>query len=127
MEDRKKLKYSRDHEWIHAEEDCAMVGITHYAQLQLGDIVYVEIPNTGLNLQRGDVICALESVKTAADIYSPVSGIIEEANLALDLNPEIINESPYEAWIVRIRMSDLSELDDLMDEADYAAFTAKEE
>ncbi|MFO7637140.1 MAG: glycine cleavage system protein GcvH [Clostridia bacterium] len=120
------LKYSREHEWVKVEGSTAYVGVTNYAQLQLGDIVYVEMPEVGVELARGDVICAIESVKTAADVYSPLSGKILQANTELDTSPEKVNEEPYEAWILRMELSDVSELDDLMDESEYASFVESE-
>jgi glycine cleavage system H protein len=121
------LKYSKDHEWVRVEKDIAYLGITNYAQLQLGDIVYVEMPVVDDEITKDEVICAIESVKTAADVLSPVSGLIFEANEALDEAPELVNEEPYESWIVAVKLSNIAELDELMDEGDYAKFCEEEE
>ncbi len=121
------LKYSKEHEWVKVEENIAYIGITNYAQLQLGDIVYVEMPEVDITITKGDVICAVESVKTAADIFTPLSGTIVKANLKLDDEPEKVNEQPYEAWLAAIELNNKSELDDLMSEDEYAKFCEEEE
>jgi len=121
------LQYSKEHEWVKVEGDIAYIGITNYAQIQLGDIVYVEMPVVDDEIKKDEVICAVESVKTAADIFSPLSGVIVEANIKLDDEPELVNEQPYEAWVAAIKMSDISELDDLMDEGEYGKFCEAEE
>ncbi|MBN2851841.1 MAG: glycine cleavage system protein GcvH [Clostridia bacterium] len=121
------LKYSKDHEWVRLEGEVAYVGITNYAQLQLGDIVYVEMPVAGDEAKKGEVLCAVESVKTAADVFSPVSGTIEEVNTVLDGSPEKVNEQPYESWFAAIKLSNLAEIDELMDEQEYAEFCENEE
>lgn len=121
------LKYSKEHEWVKVEGDTAYIGITNYAQLQLGDIVYVEMPVVGEEVNKGEVFCAVESVKTAADVYSPVSGTIVQVNDVLEDSPEKVNEQPYEAWIAAVKLSDITEIDELMDELEYAKFCENEE
>ena len=121
------LKYSKDHEWVGIDGETATIGITNYAQVQLGDIVYVELPEIGMVADRDEAICAVESVKTAADVMTPVSGEVLEVNEKLEDNPELINEDPYSAWIMKIQMADLSDLDNLLSEDEYAAFCEEEE
>ncbi len=123
----KNLKYSKDHEWVRVDGDIAVIGITNYAQLQLGDIVYVELPEVGVTVERDEVVCAVESVKTAADIITPISGEVVEANVDLDDGPELINDDSFAAWIMKIQISDMSEIDNLMDEAEYADFCENED
>ncbi|MFO7612741.1 MAG: glycine cleavage system protein GcvH [Clostridia bacterium] len=121
------LKYSKDHEWVGVEGDTAYVGITNYAQIQLGDIVYVELPEVGMDIDKDEVVCAVESVKTAADIMMPVSGVITDVNKELEDTPEMINGSPYDAWIMQVKIRDAAELDELMSESEYADFCEKED
>lgn len=121
------LKYSKDHEWVGVEGDVAYVGITNYAQEQLGDIVYVELPEVGDEVEKDEAICSVESVKTASDIYTPVTGKIIEVNEELEDSPELINEDPYSAWIYKIQMSDETELDTLMNKGEYAEYIENEE
>ncbi|HEY8422960.1 MAG TPA: glycine cleavage system protein GcvH [Thermoclostridium sp.] len=121
------LKYSEDHEWVRVEGNKAYIGITDHAQHSLGDIVFVEIPEVGTELKSGDVLSVVESVKAASDVYSPVSGTIIEVNGELADSPEKINEDPYRSWIAVIEMSDISELDELMDEHEYERFCQEEE
>jgi len=114
------LKYTNDHEWALVEEDVATVGITEYAAGELGDVVYVELPEVGATAAKGDSIGTIEAVKTVADIYSPLSGEIIEVNGALNDNSELINHDPFgEGWIVKIKLSDLSELSELLNHEDY--------
>lgn len=120
------LRYSKDHEWISVEGDVAVVGITNYAQVQLGDIVYVELPDVGMIAEKDEAICAVESVKTAAEVLTPVSGEVLEVNTELEDSPELINEDPYAAWIMKIQMADISEADGLMSEEEYADFCENE-
>jgi len=122
----KNLKYSKDHEWIEVDGETAIVGITNYAQVQLGDIVYVELPDIGMRADKDEAICAVESVKTAADIIAPLSGEVLEVNAALDDNPELINEDPYVAWIMKIQMDDITEIESLLSEDEYANFCENE-
>jgi glycine cleavage system H protein len=117
------MKFTDSHEWIELErEDIARVGITAYAQKELGDIVYVELPIVGKQVNAKQEAAVLESTKAAADIYSPASGTITEINQKLTTFPELINQSPeQEGWIYKIRLSDLAEIDLLMDQAEYQA------
>ncbi|MBA4338284.1 MAG: glycine cleavage system protein H [Hyphomonas sp.] len=115
--------YTKDHEWIRVDGDTGTVGITNYAAGQLGDVVYVELPETGAKFARGDDFAVVESVKAASDVYAPVSGSVLEVNSALTEAPEKVNEAAQgDAWFVRVRLTDAGELSGLMDEAAYAAF-----
>lgn len=114
------LKYSEDHEWIKVENGDARIGITDFAQEELGDIVYVELPEVGDEIEMGDMLGVVESVKTVSDVYSPLSGEIIKINEELEESPEIINEDPYgDGWIVVIKISDASELGSLSSPEDY--------
>ncbi len=114
------LKYSNDHEWCRIEGDTAVVGITDFAQSQLGDIVFVDVPTLGETLAAGDVFGSIEAVKTVSDAFLPVSGEIVEFNPALDANPALVNKDPYgEGWMVKVRMSDPEEYEELLSPADY--------
>ncbi|MGB0428102.1 MAG: glycine cleavage system protein GcvH [Flavobacteriales bacterium] len=116
------LKYSKDHEWLAVDGDIATVGITDFAQNELGDIVYVEVETEGETLDKDEVFGSVEAVKTVSDLFMPVSGEIIEFNEELESSPEEVNNSPYEAaWIIKIKLSDPSELDDLMDAEAYKA------
>lgn len=116
------LKYTKDHEWISVEGDIATVGITDFAQSELGDIVYIEIETEGETLDHEEVFGSIEAVKTVSDLFMPVSGEIIEFNEALESSPESVNSDPYgEGWMVKVKMSDSSELDDLLDAAAYEA------
>jgi glycine cleavage system H protein len=116
------LKYAKSHEWALVESDGTVrVGITDFAQQQLGDLVYVELPAAGSQVKAGAACAVVESVKAASDIYSPVSGEIVEVNAALKDAPEAVNQDAYAAWLFRVRPADLSELDALMDAAGYQA------
>ena len=118
-------KYDQEHEWIRVEGDEGIVGISDYAQDQLSDIVYVELPEVGDTFERGDIFATVESVKAASDIYMPVGGEILEINELLADEPELVNQDPFgKAWFVRISIADPSELDDLMDVEAYEAFVA---
>jgi glycine cleavage system H protein len=121
MEIPTELKYLATHEWASKPEgNIVTVGITDFAQDQLGDVVYVELPTKGAQVAAGDAVAVVESVKTASDIYAPVSGEIAEVNEALNDNPELINTSPYEGgWIFKVRVKDASELDHLLDADAY--------
>jgi len=116
------LKYSKEHEWVRLDGNKAYIGISNYAQLALGDIVYVELPEVGSKISAADIIGVVESVKTASDIYTPVSGTVLEVNEELIDSPEIINEEPYESWMVLVELDDPAEIDELMDEDEYAKF-----
>lgn len=114
------LKYTKDHEWIKAEGSTAIVGITDHAQSELGDVVYIDIPDEEAELSAGDVFGTIEAVKTVADMYAPVSGQMTAFNADLNDEPETVNEDPYgKGWIIKIEMSDPSELDELLDVAAY--------
>lgn len=114
------LKYSQSHEWARQDGDKVVVGITDYAQEQLGDVVFVELPSLGKTVSAGEAIAVVESVKTASDIYAPVSGEIVETNAALADKPELLNQSPFgEGWMFKIRPNQTGELDGLMSAAAY--------
>lgn len=118
--------YTEDHEWVEVDGDIGTVGISEYAQGQLGDIVFVEVPDAGKEIDKGDDIAVVESVKAASDVYSPVSGTVIEGNDALADTPELVNEDPEgEGWFYKLTLSDPSELEELMNEAKYAAFVSK--
>ncbi len=121
------LLYTKSHEWIKRENDSVTVGITHYAQEQLTDIVFVELPETGRDVTAEEECGVIESCKIAAELYAPVSGTISAVNEALLQKPESINKDPYnEGWIVKIELSNPAELDELMDAAAYQAFLESE-
>lgn len=121
------LRYTRTHEWARIEGDVATVGVTDYAQSELGDITYLELPQPGTQVKQGEPMGVIESVKAASDIYSPVSGEVIEANQGVVEAPEKVNQSPYgEAWLVKIRLSDPSEVENLMDAAAYEQFLVEE-
>jgi glycine cleavage system H protein len=114
------LKYTRDHEWIRIEGDTAFIGITDFAQGELGDIVYVEIETTGENLSKEEVFGTVEAVKTVSDLFMPVSGEVLEVNPQLESNPEIVNKDPYgNGWMVKVKLSDPSELEQLLTADQY--------
>src|SRR4051812_13397055 len=115
------LKYTKDHEWVRVEGDVAIVGITDFAQHELGDIVYVEIETVGQDLKSGDVFGTVEAVKTVSDLFLPVDGVISEINSKLNSNPEVVNTDPYgEGWMVKMKLSNMSDVDALMDAAAYS-------
>jgi len=121
------LKYTKEHEWARLEGGVVRVGITHYAQDSLGDIVYVDLPGPGTQVSAGQAFGEVESTKSVSDIYSPVSGSISERNARLEESPEIANQDPYgEGWMVTIEPTNVSELDGLLSAADYQAFIAAE-
>ena len=113
------LLYSESHEWVKVEGDLAVIGVTDFAQAEMGDITYVDMPAEGDTVTKGEDFGALESVKAASELYSPVSGTVEAVNEDLDGNPQLINEDPYSNWIIKVKMSDDSELGELMTAADY--------
>lgn len=121
------LKFTKEHEWAREEGGKVYTGISDYAQNALGDIVYVELPEVGQKVNAGDQISVVESVKTASDVYSPVSGTVIEVNEALEDASELLNEEPYENFIAVIEPEDLSELDGLMDEEQYREFCSEED
>ncbi len=115
-----ELKYTKDHEWVRIEGDTATVGITAFAQGELGDIVYIDIDTVGDDVAMGDVFGTIEAVKTVSDLFMPLSGEVLEFNENLENEPEKVNESPYEeGWIVKMKISDTSELDTLLSAAQY--------
>lgn len=117
--------YTQEHEWIEIDGGDATIGITDYAQGQLGDVVFVELPEAGRQLARGKDAAVVESVKAASDVYSPVSGTVSEANAALEEDPSLVNSDPEgEGWFFRLTVADESELEGLMDEAGYKEFVA---
>ena len=123
-----KLLYTSEHEWVKMEGQKATVGITAYAQEQLGDIAFVELPEVGKSVKQFDEVCSIESIKAASDIYAPLSGKVVEVNKKLDSSPQLINSSPYqEGWIVKIEISDPNEKDKLMNSIDYRAFLNRPE
>lgn len=126
MEFPKGLRYSQEHEWVLMNGDIATIGITDYAQEQLGDVVYVELPAVGKALNKDDTLGVVESVKAVSDIYTPVSGTVTEVNMDLPNTPEVVNTDPYgKAWMVRVQLSNPQEVNDLMDAAAYQKFVAE--
>lgn len=123
----KDLLYTEDHEWLKVEGDTAYIGITDFAQNQLGDIVYVELPEVGDEIEKEDVFSAIESVKAASDSYMPVDGEVLEVNEELEDAPELLNTDAFENWIIKIRLTDESQLDDLMSSGEYEEYIAEEE
>ena len=122
-----EIKYTDDHEYLRVDGDVATIGITKYAQEQLGDVVFVELPEAGKAFAKGDEAAVVESVKAAAEIYAPVSGEVVEANGELEGNPGLVNEDPEGgAWFIKLKLSDKSQLDGLMDAEAYAKFVAEQ-
>jgi glycine cleavage system H protein len=122
------LHYTKQHEWVRASGDSCTVGITDYAQQQLGDIVYVDLPRAGTKVEQGKVMGSVESVKAVSDIYSPVTGEVIEINDALASAPEKLNESPHaDGWLVKIRLSAPDEIQGLLSAVDYQKYVAEEE
>ncbi|MDD2512003.1 MAG: glycine cleavage system protein GcvH [Proteiniphilum sp.] len=120
------VKYSSDHEWVRVEGDEAWVGITDFAQDELGEIVYVDVTSEGETLSQGEVFGSIEAVKTVSDLMMPVSGEVLEVNAKLDDAPELVNRDPFgEGWIIRITVQDAAELEQLMSAAAYKKFTGK--
>ena len=119
------LKYTKDHEWIRVDGDSGVVGITNFAQLQLGDVVYVELPEVGTSLKAGDTFGTIESVKAVSELYAPVSGEVTAINTGLKDKPEQVNTTPHEAWMIKVRLSDPAEAAGLMDSAAYQSLTGE--
>jgi len=120
------LKYTREHEWIKVEGEKGRVGITHYAQDQLGDIVFVELPKRGRQLRQMEAFGVVESVKAVSDLYCPVGGEVVEVNSALEQNPELVNQDPYgRGWMIVVKVKNAKELDGLMTAQQYTAFLEK--
>ncbi len=121
MELRDNLKYTKDHEWVSIEDNIATVGITDFAQSELGDIVYIEVETLYENLSKDEVFGTVEAVKTVSDLFLPMSGKIIEFNEALDGNPELVNDSPYdEGWIIKVEISNMDEISQLLDSKSYS-------
>lgn len=119
------LRYTKDHEWVRVEDDIATVGITQYAADQLGDIVFVELPEPGRELAQFATFGVVESVKAVSDLFSPLGGTVTETNGGLSSSPELVNGDPYGAgWMIRVRIGDPGQLDDLLDAAAYDTLTA---
>ena len=127
MEFPEDIKYSKEHEWVLVEGNVATIGITDFAQEQLGDIVFVELPAVGDKVSKDDAFCVVESVKAVSDVYAPVSGAVVEVNDDLPETPDMLNEDPYgDGWMVKIEMTDKTDLDDLMTATEYEEFVAQE-
>ena len=127
MEFPEGLKYSKEHEWVLVEGQTATIGITEFAQEELGDIVFVELPEVGEKVVKDDPFGAVESVKAVSDVYAPVSGAVLEVNDVLPDNPETINDDPYgDGWLIRVELSDADDLKDLMDAEEYAEYVAQQ-
>lgn len=123
----KKLRYTREHEWVLVEGNQATVGITDFAQHELGEVVYVELPKVGDSVTKDEPFGVVESVKAASDVYAPVSGEVSESNDDLVSSPELINDDPYgDAWLIRVEMSDPSEVEHLMTAQDYKDYVEEE-
>ena len=121
------LKYSREHEWVRLDGDIATVGISQFAQEQLGDVVFVELPDLGKAVEQNGDAAVVESVKAASEVYAPVSGEVIEVNSKLEDDPELVNRAPTgDGWFIKIRLSDPSQLDGMMDEATYNEFLASQ-
>ena len=125
MEIKENLSYTNDHEWIKIDGNTALVGITDFAQSELGDIVFIEVETIGEDLNKNEVFGTVEAVKTVSDLFIPVSGKVLEFNSALEDNPELVNESPYEeGWIVKMEISNLDEISDLLDSKACLLYTS---
>jgi glycine cleavage system H protein len=120
------LKFSKQHEWVAADKEVATVGITDYAEQQLGEIVYVELPSVGDEVSKNDPFGVVESIKTASDVYAPLSGTVVAVNEQLSDHPEIINEDPYgQGWLIKVKIRDRADLDDLLESDEYEALVAE--
>ncbi len=123
-----ELRYTKEHEWIRVENGVGTVGITDFAQHELGDVVFVELPAVGTAFTKGQAFGVVESVKAVSDIYVPIGGKVAEINGELDPKPELVNQEPYGAgWLIRLEVSDAAELDDLMDADAYRRYTSEQE
>jgi glycine cleavage system H protein len=121
-------RYTKEHEWIRVSGDTGTIGITDYAQHELGDVVFVELPDVGAKLKTGDVFGTIESVKAVSEIYAPVSGEVMETNAALSATPESVNSDPHgAAWLIKIKLANPAEVSGLMDAAAYQAFVSEKE
>ncbi|WP_028992093.1 glycine cleavage system protein GcvH [Thermoanaerobacter thermocopriae] len=126
MEVLEGLYYSKDHEWVKVEGDKAYIGITDYAQHSLGNIVYIELPEVGAELNAGDVLGVVESVKAASDVYTPVDGKVLEVNNAIVDDPSLVNNDPYDSWMILVELKDRSQLENLMTAEEYKKFLDEE-
>jgi len=115
----KQLKYTSEHEWVLIENDVATVGITDFAQSSLGDIVFVELPEVGKQINRKETFGVVESIKSVSDLFAPLSGEVIEVNQTLEESPEMCNQGPYQAWIIKIKLSNENEISELLDAAKY--------
>lgn len=123
----KDLKYDREHEWVKVEGDVAVIGISHFAQDQLGEVVYVDLPSAGDAVNAGETFGEVESVKSVSELFSPVSGEIVEVNEALGDTPETVNEDPYgDGWMIKVKLANADEVDAMMSADEYEAFLAEE-
>ncbi|PPR10548.1 MAG: Glycine cleavage system H protein [Alphaproteobacteria bacterium MarineAlpha11_Bin1] len=121
------LKYSKEHEWVCLEGDIATLGISQFAQEQLGDVVFVELPDIGKVIEQNGEAAIVESVKAASEVYAPISGTVVEVNMDLEDDPELVNRSPTgDGWFVKLRISDPSQMEDMMDELAYNDFVASQ-
>ena len=124
----KDLRFTSSHEWVRVEGGLAIVGISHFAQEQLGEVVHVELPEVGARVKRGASVAEVESTKAVSEVYAPVSGEVTDVNGALDDSPEAVNESPFgDGWLFKVRMSDRTEVGDLLDPQTYDAHCASED
>ncbi len=120
------LRYTKDHEWIRVAGDTGVIGITEYAQGELGDVVFVELPAVGAKLQQGKQFGTIEAVKTVSDLFAPVSGEVVEVNEALKDSPEVVNKEPYAGgWMIKVKMTDTAEVNNLLDAAKYQEMVGK--
>jgi glycine cleavage system H protein len=119
------LKYTKDHEWIRLEGDTGAIGITNFAQLQLGDVVYVDLPEVGTQISAGQTFGTIESVKAVSELYAPVSGEVVDVNAALKDKPEDVNARPHDSWMIKVRLANAAETAGLMDAAAYQSHTGE--
>jgi glycine cleavage system H protein len=119
-----EFKYTKDHEWVRVDGGEAVIGITDYAQAQLGDVVYVELPAVGSRVKQGEVFGTIESVKAVSELYAPVSGEVSAINDALGGSPESVNKDPHATWLIKVKPADAGELDSLLDSGAYAALVS---
>ncbi len=127
MEFPEGLKYSREHEWVRVEGNTVLVGITDYAQSELGDVVFVELPEVGAEVEGNNTFGVVESVKAVSDLYAPVTGTISEVNTQLEDEPDLVNSHPYDdGWLIKIEMKDATELNDLLNTEEYKTFVEEE-
>ena len=119
-------RYTKEHEWVRVEDGVATFGITEFAQSELGDIVFVELPDAGSEITKGDSVCVVESTKAASDVYAPISGKVKETNAELESAPDTVNSSPFaDGWLVKIEGFEASEIEQLMSADEYKAFVAE--